>query len=68
MHENSSLIWRDVFECAKQKMNVCIKKLMKADTKLCQVHYYSNALVLTNAFFGCGIVKFSKKGVIKTKI
>ena len=35
--------------------------LIAADMKLHQVHMYFNMHMLTNMFFGCGIVRFTNK-------
>ena len=44
-----------------------IKKLMTVCVKLCQVHLCFNIHILINEFFGCGIVKFTKKQCDKLK-
>ena len=56
-----SLSWKDEFEYVKQKMKSSIKKFMTVDMKLHQVYLYFNTYILTNVFFGCGIVNFKKK-------
>ena len=45
----------------KLKIKRSIKKLITADMKSHQVHLYFNNCMLTNIFFGCGIVSFNKK-------
>ena len=51
----------------KEKMKNYIKKLIKEDIGLHQVCSHFNACVLTNVFFGCGIVSFNKKQCEKLK-
>ena len=52
-------------------MIVTIKKSMKTKMKTYQARMHFNMHMLTNVFFGCGIVKFNekikriKKGFIK---
>ena len=55
------LSWKDEFEHVKHKMKLSIKRLMKSCMKMNQVCLYFNTHVLTNLFFGCAIVNFSKK-------
>ena len=61
VHISPSLSWKDEFEYVKQKMKSSIKKFMTVDMKLHQVYLYFNTYILTNVFFGCGIVNFTKK-------
>ena len=58
-HISPSLNYRDEFEHVKQKMEVYMKKIMRTDMNMHQVCLYFNTRMLTNVFFGCGIVKFS---------
>ena len=51
----------------KEKMKNYIKNLIKEDIGLHQVCSHFNACVLTNVFFGCGIVSFNKKKCEKLK-
>ena len=38
-----------------------IKNLIEIDMKLHQVHMHFNIHMLTNVFFGCGVVRLNKK-------
>ena len=49
-------------------MTVTIKRLMRIEMKTFQVHMNFNAHVLTNVFFGCGIVQFNSKQTKELKI
>ena len=55
------LEWNDQFEYVKNKIIVTFKKLMITEMKVHQAHMHFNAHMLTNVFFGCGIVKFNEK-------
>ena len=59
VHMNPSIDWTEEFKHAKGKLELSIKKLMNAEMAHYQVFVYFNAHVLTNVYFGCGIVKFS---------
>ena len=61
VHVSPSLSWNDEFEYVKEKMKSSIKKFMTVEMKLHQVYLYFNTYMLTNVFFGCGIVNFTKK-------
>ena len=62
-----SLRWINEHECVERNMKSSIKKLTKVDMMLNQVHLCFNTCMLTNVFFGCGIVKFTKKQWDKLK-
>ena len=57
------LSWKDEFEHVKLKIKRSIKKLITADMKSHQVHLYFINCMLTNIFFGRGIVQFNKKAM-----
>ena len=61
VYVSPSLSWKDEFEYENNKMKSSIKKLMIVDMKFHQACLYFNIYVLTNVFFGCGIVNFNKK-------
>ena len=61
VYASPCLSQKDEFEHVKLKIKRSIKKLITADMKSHQVHLYFNNCMLTNIFFGCGIVSFNKK-------
>ena len=67
VHINPRLNWNDEFEYVRKKMIVTIRKLMRTEMKTYQAHMYYNVYMLTNVFFGCGIVQFNAKQIKELK-
>ena len=61
MNASPSLRWKEDHEHVTQKMKRYIANLMEVDRKLPQLCLYCNTYMLTNDFFRCGILQFTKK-------
>ena len=58
-----ALDWKDEFSYVKRKMETSITKLMNTELAIYQVYMYFNVYMLTNVFYGCGIVKFTEEEI-----